>query len=160
SDPGLKIELRDATIEERDQQKKTIFGFGFTKRTGEPLEEKEHYVEGRNLVVRLEGVPIFYFPWFRGLAEDPLGPLDSLSVGYNRAFGATLFTTWDIFELIGVQRPDNTRWHLMLDVLTQRGPAIGTEFQTAGKNLFDIDNKYEFHVLAWGLHDAGKDLLG
>jgi hypothetical protein len=161
SDPGLKIELRQATIEERDTQKKTIFGVGFTKRdTGEPLEEKEHYVVGRDLLIRLEGVPIFYFPWFKGLAEDPLGPLDSVSIGYNRAFGATIFSTWDIFELIGVQRPENTRWHLMLDVLTQRGPAMGTEFQAAGKNLFGIENKYEAHVLAWGLHDAGTDLLG
>ena len=161
SDPGLKIEVRQSTVEERKVPRKNIFGLAYTdKETGEPQERTEHYFKGRDMVVRLEGIPIFYFPWVAGRVEDPLGPLDSISFGGNRAFGFSVYSTWDIFDLIGVEKPDNTRWQLMVDYLSSRGPALGTEFRTAGKDLFGIDNNYEMLWDAWGLYDSGYDLLG
>ncbi len=161
SDPGLKIEIRQATIEERDTTKKNLFGLKYTdKETGAPRETKEHFVTGRDMVVRLEGVPVFYFPFIKTRAEDPLGPLDGVSLGANRVYGFHIYTTWDIFDLIGVERPDSTRWHLMIDYLSARGPALGTEFLTSGGDLFGINNKYEQRLAAWGIYDTGADLLG
>jgi hypothetical protein len=161
SDPGLKIEVRQATIEERDTTRRNIFGLTFTDlQTGEPIRNKEHYLKGRDMVVRVEGVPVFYFPWLGCTIEDPLGPLESVNFGANRIFGFHIFTTWDIFDLIGVERPDRVRWNLLIDYLTERGPALGTEFQGSGKSLFGIPAKHEARVLAWGLYDQGDDILG
>lgn len=161
SDPGLKIEVRQATVEERKVTRKNIFGLVYTDRdTGEPQERTEHYFKGRDMIVRLEGIPIFYFPWINGRIEDPLGPLDGVSFGANRAFGFHIYTTWDVFDLIGMERPENTRWRFMVDYMTSRGPALGTEFKTAGTDLLGINNKYDSLTDIWGLHDSGTDLLG
>ncbi len=161
SDPGLKVEVRQATIEERDQQKKNIFGISFNDpETGQPKEVKEHYFKGRDMVVRIEGVPVFYFPYIAGLVEDPLGPLNSVSFGVNRAYGFHILTTWDVFDLIGVEKPVGSRWHLLIDYLSARGPAAGSEFQSAGHDLFGIENHYETHILGWGIYDTGTDILG
>lgn len=161
SDPGLKIEVREATIEERDTTKRNIFGLTFTDlETGEPIRNKEHYLKGSDMVVRVEGVPVFYFPFIGGTIEDPLGPLESVNFGVNRVFGFHMFTTWDIFDLIGVERPDHMRWHLMIDYLSERGPALGTEFQGSGRSIFGVPAKHEARVLAWGLYDKGEDILG
>ncbi|MCI0684152.1 MAG: hypothetical protein L0Y71_18745 [Gemmataceae bacterium] len=161
SDPGLKIEVRQATIEERDTARRNIFGLTFTDlETGEPVRNKEHYLKGRDMVVRVEGVPVFYFPYLGTTIEDPLGPLESVNFGANRIFGFHVLTTWDIFDLIGVERPDHLRWELMIDYLTERGPALGTEFRGSGKSLFGIPARHESRILAWGLYDQGDDILG
>ncbi|MCS7047589.1 MAG: hypothetical protein NZO58_14625, partial [Gemmataceae bacterium] len=161
SDPGLKIEIRQTTIEERQGPKKTIFGQAITRQgSGEAIENKEHYFTGRDMVVRVEGVPVFYFPYLSGRVEDPLGPLDGVNFGFNRPFGFFVMTTWDIYDLIGRERPRDSRWQLMLDYLTRRGPALGMDFQTRGRNAFNLDNYYEGRLLAWGIYDQGTDILG
>jgi hypothetical protein len=108
----------------------------------------------------LEGVPIFYFPYLTANVERPLGPLDAVSANYNRIFGFQLLTTFDMYELLGLQRPENNRWKLFLDEMTARGPALGTDFQTAGKDMFGISNKYEGQIKAYGMYDRGLDILG
>src|SRR5262249_39198930 len=50
SDPGLKVYVQDATVEERTVPKRTIFGAQFLSRTtGEPEEEKQSIFRGRNV---------------------------------------------------------------------------------------------------------------
>ena len=41
-----------------------------------------------------------------------------------------------------------------------RGPALGTNFQTAGKDIFGIASKYEAQIKAYGIYDHGNDILG
>ena len=161
SDPGLKIQVREAQIEERDAIKKSIFGRTILDRkTGQPQEFKEHLFTGRQNVVRLEGVPIFYLPYLKANVEDPLGPLENISLNYNRVFGFQVFTTWDMYELLGVQRPDGHRWTLLVDGLSERGPALGTEYDFSGVELFDIPNNYQGVFKLYGVYDQGQDLLG
>lgn len=161
SDPGLKVEVREATLEERDVTKKTIFGVPFIDRaTGQPQITKERIFTGSNMVIRAEGIPVFYFPFFRGNIADPLGPLENLGLTYNRIFGFQLMTTWNVFDLIGVDEPAGTRWDILLDYLSRRGPAVGTIFDNAGSNLFGIPNNYAIHTKAYGVYDQAYDILG
>jgi len=161
SDPGLKVELVETTVEERETPKKSIFGVPFIDRaTGKPRVQKEHIFTGRNMFVRLEGVPVFYFPYLRGRVEDPLGPLETINFNYSQVFGFQLMTTWNLFDLLGRDEPDNTRWSLMLDYLSLRGPAAGTNFDTAGVDLFGVPNKYALSTKAYGIFDRGVDILG
>src|SRR5207302_4044751 len=80
SDPGLKIQVREAQIQEYDTIRKSIFGKTvFDRKTGQPVEYKQHIFTGEQNIIRLEGVPILYFPYLKADVERPLGPLDSIS---------------------------------------------------------------------------------
>jgi hypothetical protein len=158
---GLKVNTGFVTLEEKHVEKTSIFGQPFLKReTGEAEFEDQTLFRGRDIVVRLEDVPIFYFPYLQGDARDPLGPLESLSIGYSKTFGFTLFTSWNVYDLIGMDPEPGTRWRLNVDGLTSRGPSIGTDFDAHGKELFGIRSKYELLVRSMVIDDNGNDLLG
>src|SRR5262249_7268602 len=127
-DPGLSVGVSHATLEEKDVLKRTIFGVQFIDRnTGLPEHEVERLFRGRNVVVRVENIPIFYLPYVQGDANDPLGPLQNVSFNYNKIFGFQTFTTWNLYNLIGIDPIPNTRWRLNADYMTERGPALGTD---------------------------------
>lgn len=161
SDPSLKIEVREFTLNEEEIVRKTIFGQPYIDRkTGEPQSYKLREFTGWNNVLRLEGVPILWLPKLRGDIMDPLGPLDNISVNYNRVFGLQLFTTWDVHDLLGMAPAPGTRWRLFLDGMTARGPALGTEYDFAGTDLFGFSNRYQGLIKAYGIYDTGTDILG
>lgn len=166
SDPGLTAYLRTVKVEDREVPKKTLFGNPiYDPETGQPKVDHQHYFDGRNFLLYAEGVPVFYFPFLRGNAEDPLGPLDSIGFGASNIFGFTLQSTWDLYQLLGIERPTGTRWRLYLDYLSARGPGAGTEFTAQGKDLFGIPNRYNGFFKAYGIHDTGvngteTDILG
>ncbi len=160
SDPGLVLEIDDLTIEEYQKDKTILWGIPRYDKDGKRVTETERIFTGRNMVARLEGLPIFYFPYLKDRVEDPLGPLDNLNFSYNSIFGFQIYTTWDIFDLLNLSRPDGTRWRLMLDYLTLRGPGFGSEFDFEGNNLFGIKSRYSGNIRLYGLFDSTADTLG
>lgn len=161
SDPGLTVQVADATFEQIEVPKRTLFGREVVDpRTGQPRMETQRIFTGRNMILRAEGIPIFYFPYLKGDVEDPLGPIENISFNYSQIFGFQLLTTLDVYDLFGVDPVPGTRWNLMADLLTKRGPALGTEFDYAGTELFGIPNRYQGLIKAWGIYDDGEDILG
>jgi hypothetical protein len=160
-DPGLKVNATDATLENRQIQRRTIFGLPIIDlKTGQPLTETQRYFTGRNVVMSLEGVPFFYSPILKGDAEHPFGPLESVGANYNHIFGFQLFTTWDMYQLIGITRIPDTRWRLDLDYLSMRGPAVGTAYEFFTKEFLGIKGTYTGLLKAYGIADHGDDVLG
>ncbi|MSU78486.1 MAG: hypothetical protein EXS16_10375 [Gemmataceae bacterium] len=161
SDPGLVVDLSDVTIEERQRERTLFYVFPVFDKDGKRVVDTQRIFTGRNLVARLEGVPVFYFPYTKGRVEDPLGPLDNINASYNRIFGFQLNTTWDIFELLNTPRPEGSRWQLYLDYLTARGPGLGTNYEFSGKDLFGTKATYSGQVRVYGmLQDGKEDVLG
>jgi hypothetical protein len=161
ADPGLKIVVSEATIEMIDKPRENIFGIPFfNPRTGEPDTDRQQIFQGENMVIRIEDIPVFYFPYVRGDVNDPLGPLQSFSYSQNNVFGAQFLSTWDVFNLIGVTPAPTTRWRLDLDYMTKRGPATGTTFDYADKSFFGLPALLTEHIRAWGIYDTGTDVLG
>lgn len=161
ADPGLALTFAHVSLEEKRVLKRTIFGTTVTDRlTGEPLSETQQLVRGDNVILRLEDFPVFYLPYIQGDAHDPLGPVQNINVGYNRIFGGQFSTTLNVYDLIGIAPNPGTRWRMDLDYLTSRGPALGTEFDYGGKDLFGIKNGYNGLAKAWGIYDTGTDNLG
>jgi hypothetical protein len=159
--PGLEVGVSDATIEIIDRPRTNIFGIPFLDRTtGQPLTERQQLLKGENMILRIEEVPVFYFPYVRGNINDPLGPLESFSFSQNRIFGTSILTGWDVFNLAGMTPPAGARWRLNLDYLSRRGPAAGTTFDYATKDFFGLPSLTTEHVRAWGIHDTGTDILG
>jgi hypothetical protein len=161
SDPGLKVESAEATLEEKRVPRRSIFGRQVYDRvTGQPEYETQQLFDGRDVVFRVEDVPVFYLPFLRGDANEPLGPLRSVSFNYNRIYGFQTQTTFNVYELIGVDRIPGTNWDLHADYLTERGPALGTTYDYAGKDMLGIPNVYVGQVKAYGIYDTGTDILG
>jgi hypothetical protein len=161
SDPGLKVYVQEATLDNRTVPKRSIFGARFVNRqTGEAETEMERMIRARNVFLEVDNVPVFYVPYLHGDATHPLGPLEGINFGYNRVFGAQLYTTWDFYNLIGLEPIPGTRWKLEADYLSLRGPALGTEFDYDGKDLFGLPGKQVGLIKAYGIHDSGTDILG
>ena len=160
-DPGLKITFTDSSITEVTVPKKTIFGYPVNDpKTGLPEQEVQRIFEGRNFVLRLGGIPIFYLPYLAADINDPLGPLNNFSFNYNKIFGYQFFTTFDAYELFGIRRPQGTRWVMDIDVMTARGPALGSDFSWNTKDFLGIPNKTTGELKFYGIHDSGQDVLG
>jgi len=161
SDPGLKVYMAEATIEERVVPKFSIFGKRFVDRTtGEELDQKESYVRGKNMFIELENFPVFYLPYLQGDARDPLGPIEGMNLGFNNIFGGQFGLTLNTFDLLGIQPFENTRWRLNLDYLTKRGPGIGTDFDYMAPDFFGIPGRVDGLFKAYGIRDDGLDVLG
>ncbi|HZU37625.1 MAG TPA: hypothetical protein VFA18_17020, partial [Gemmataceae bacterium] len=123
--------------------------------------EEQQLFTGHDMTLRVEDVPIFYFPYIQGDANDPLGPLRNIKSGYNRIFGFEFETTWNVYDLLGMDPIPGTRWDLEADYLSARGPALGTNYDYSGDHLFDwLPGKYVGTLKAYGIDDTGPDIIG
>src|SRR5262249_39186160 len=95
-----------------------------------------------------------------GDLNDPLGPLESANFGYNRIFGAVVSTTFNVYDVLGLDPVPGTRWRLDADYLSQRGPALGTNFDYTLKEFFGEPARVSGFVKAYGIWDHGQDILG
>jgi hypothetical protein len=160
SDPGLKVYVSQASIEERKVPQLGIFGQAVDRRTGQPIEKKQTWVRATDVWFELEGVPIFYTPFLAGDARDPFGPVEDIRLGYDRIFGAQVGVTLNIYDLIGMQAYDGTRWSFLFDYLSDRGAGLGSNFTYKNQDIFGIPSDYEGVIRTYGLFDHGEDNLG
>ena len=162
ADPALNLRIRNVTFtEEKQQVRRTIFGFPVVDRfTGEQDVGSIRRFRARNTFVELAGVPVMWFPYLAGDADDPVGPLQSLNYRSDTVFGSQFYTTWSLLELLGIKKLPGERWNLMADYLTERGPAFGTVYHLSADKLFGIEAPFTTNFLAYGVHDKGVDNLG
>jgi hypothetical protein len=161
SDPGLKIYVAEGTLDEKRIPKKSIFGKQvYNRKTGEPESEPQRIFHGENAFLELENVPIFYSPFIQGDANDPFGPLQNIVFRNDRIFGTQFYTTFNMYNLLGLDPVPGTRWRLYLDYLSRRGPAAGTDYEYGGHDLFDLPGKYVGLVKLFGVNDDATDKLG
>ncbi len=161
SDPGLKIYLATATIEDKPIRRLTIFGNPMIDRkTGKEIEARQTYLQGHNVFFEYYNIPYFYLPYVAADLRDPLGPVESLSFGYSNIFGFEAGITFNMYELLGIQPYEGTSWKSDVNYLSARGPALSTEFNYTGKDIFDIPAKYTGIVSGYAIYDHGIDNLG
>jgi hypothetical protein len=161
SDPGFRVQVSDGTLEDKLVPKRSIFGIQVINRqTGQPEVEEERLFTGLNNWVRLDDIPVFWLPYIRGDAHDPLGPLSSISMGYNTIFGFQVYTTFNAYNLFGIDPYPGTTWKLYLDYLSLRGPQIGSTFDYVEKDLFGVPARVAGNVKAYGIYDTHTDNLG
>jgi hypothetical protein len=160
SDPGFKIYVAETTVEEKKVPKRSIFGPLVNPQTGLPEVEDQRLFDSRNILLEINNVPVFWFPRLRGDANDPLGPLENVGVGYNNIFGARIQTTWNMYDLLGLSPLPGTRWRLEADYLSLRGPALGETFDYAAKTFFGLPARVNDEIKAYGIIDQGTDNLG
>jgi hypothetical protein len=161
SDPGLKIYVAESTIDESVVPRRSIFGSTVLNRvTGQPDEARQTLIHSKDVFFELENVPFFYVPYLTGDANDPLGPVKSVSFGYNSIYGFDVGVSLNVYDLLGIQPYENTKWRLDLDYLSYRGPAAGTEFDYSAKELFGLPAKIDGFVKGYAIYDRNFDVLG
>ncbi|MCC6659947.1 MAG: hypothetical protein IT437_03575 [Phycisphaerales bacterium] len=80
-------------------------------------------LDARNMTLRAEGVPFFYFPRFVG---DPAAiPIKALGVGNSTRTGGVITSTWDLMGLVGHDPIDGVQLDLMVDGYFKRGAGLG-----------------------------------
>lgn len=173
SDPGLKLIVAHATMEERRTPRTDLFGRPVVNpRTGEQLTQVESLLSAENVFATAGGVPLFYTPYLYTDARDPLGPLVSVHLGGSRIFGFQTGIGLDVYKLLGVLPYDGTRWRAYVDYMTRRGPGLGTNFFYNG-SLFEAApeelqlfpekvqlGQYNGVVRLYGIYDQATDILG
>lgn len=128
---------------------------------GEPVVEHQLLATSRNNYIYVGGVPVFYWPV---IATDLLKPtyyIDRIRVNSDGVFGTQVYLDYDLYQLLGIEDPlPGTKWTLSTDYLSDRGPALGTNFKYDGDALFGIPGDYRGFIDAWGIYDTGRDNLG
>jgi hypothetical protein len=166
-DPGLKVYMASATIEDREVPRMQFFGLlgpAVDRKTGKEIKDHQTWVKGQDAVFSLEGVPFLYLPYIVGDAREPLGPITDIAAGYNQIFGALFGVTLNMYNLLGLQPYDGTSWKSTVDYMSRRGPAAGTIFTYQGVDPYGWfgpeKGKYDGMFRLDGMYDQGQDVLG
>ena len=62
-----------------------------------------------------------------------------------------IYTSWDMFDLLGLDRRTGEKWQLYLDYLGIRGPGGGTEYEWGLDNFFGIKAKFSGDIRLYGM---------
>ncbi len=154
--PGYRIQANDIFLEPRP----SIFGSELDPRTGQMVPRESYWVTSQGAQFFVDEVPLLYVPQLATPVDDPGIPLVGVGFGQDRIFGTQLRTRWDMFSLFGVRRPEgvDARWNLLLDYLSNRGPAVGTDGKYSGAD--SSGNLFSGNGLAYYVNDSGVDNLG
>ncbi|MBC7772564.1 MAG: LPS assembly protein LptD [Pyrinomonadaceae bacterium] len=86
---------------------------------------RETHVDARGITLRAGGFPFFYVPRFVG--DVAHFPLRSVRVDSSSGSGAAIKTTWDVYSLLGLERPEGLEANLLVDGYFDRGAALGAD---------------------------------
>ncbi len=161
SDPGLLVYVADAVIEDKTSPKFSIFGTAvLNPQTGRQDVKTQTLVEAHDAFFELQDVPFFYTPYLAGDAREPLGPVREISVGYNKVFGFQFGIGLDVYDLLGLDPIEGTRWNANVDYLSRRGPGLGSEFDFTEPDFFGIPAHSEGLLQGYAMYDHSQDILG
>ncbi len=128
---------------------------------GEPVVEHQLLATSRNNFIYLAGVPVFYWPVIATDLNKPTYYIDRIKVKSDGVFGQQIYLDFDLYQILGIEDPPpNTEWSLSTDFLSDRGPALGTNFKYEGETLWGMPGEYRGFIDAWGIYDTGIDNLG
>ena len=160
SNPGLKLTLAEATIIQRKVVRRNVFGIPFLQRTtGLVTEESETTFDGKNVQVQVGDLPVFYLPRYSGEVDRPFGPLQSVGFRQDRIFGSQIYSSFNMFDLLALRAMSGETWNLNLDYLSQRGPAIGTNYNYSTPRTLADPYATRGQIYGYAIQDMGQDVL-
>jgi len=147
-----RIELND----QRESVNTGMLGFGILAPSGDQTAMK---AKARSNFVYVEGVPVFYWPVLNSNVESPSFYVSGFQTRQDTLFGTVAMVDWDLYQILGINALDGTRWGLSTDYLSKRGFAMGTNYNYNLPSLLGAGPTYGW-LDAWGLSDRGLDTLG
>lgn len=129
--------------------------------TGQPITEHQQLVTGSSNVITIEGVPVFYWPWFAADLKRPPLYFDNISYRHDSVFGNQVFVDFNPYEILGIRHPpEGTNWTGSLNYLSLRGMGGGTKFGYDRPGIFDPAGRSAGFFDTWYIDDHGIDNLG
>lgn len=118
---------------------------------GAEATETRTHMDARNLVPRLAGLPVFYWPKYSG--DPSQRPLKNIRFSNFSGSGGMLGATVNVYSLLGKPRPKNFEADVLADYYFERGPALGTRL--SWKNPDSEGGLFAYGVLS----DTGTDVM-
>lgn len=109
--------------------------------------------ELKDAALRVEDVPVLWWPYARGQLETSETLLRGVRTGYSGDFGYELEADWYLFNLLGAQAPPGFDATLQTDYFSDRGPGIGIDSDYVREDHYGLFRSYY-------IHDDGEDSLG
>ncbi|MFN8742472.1 MAG: organic solvent tolerance protein OstA [Pirellula sp.] len=147
-----KVEFSDKS----SQSPNRMMGF---KLPGQTSDETGMTARARNNFVYVEGVPVFYWPVMDTNIDTSSYYLSAIKYQNDSIFGNQVLVDWNLYQLLGIAPIDGTRWRLSTDYLSERGFALGTNYQYNVPSFIlggSAAGQFDF----WGIRDEGLDALG
>lgn len=161
SDPGLTLGARETQLIQEQKVRRNIFGIPYRNfRTGETEFGYERTLTSRDTTINVFDTPVFWYPKLVTDLEEPLGPLNGIGAGNDRIFGFQIYTTWDVYKLIGLRPAPGHSWHLDIDYLSDRGPAGGSRYDYRDPDFFGFGGANTGFLRGYVISDGGQDVLG
>ena len=161
SDPNLTLTTREATFTQQRAVRTNIFGIPYRDPvTGQPEVGYERTLDTGFSFLRIFDVPVIPFFPSKTDIDDPFGPLVGIGGGNDQIFGVQVYTTFDMYKLIARRPPPGHRWRLDVDYLSDRGPALGTNYNYIGPDFLGLGNQHAGFVRLYGIQDNGVDQIG
>ncbi len=107
----------------------------------------------RDVTLNVANVPILYWPRVRGDLETSETLIRRVRFAQSRNFGTEVETVWELFGLLGRERPEGVDARLRLDYFSDRGPAVGIDADYTREDSFGLLRSYY-------INDGGEDNLG
>lgn len=160
--PGYRLQSGDIFLENRDVGLFDQRPPQVNQATGEVIPQDHYWITALNSQFLVDQFPIFMTPRVTVPLEDITEtiPIQGVTVGMDRVFGAQVKTSWEMFSLLGIPKPENPQVNmsLLLDYLSERGPAIGSRGDYRGTD--DYGNPYMGALYGYYINDHGLDNLG
>lgn len=147
-----RIELND----QRQASGNGMLGFGFLAPDSNQTRMK---AKARHNFVYLEGLPVLYWPILNSNIDTSSYYVSGFQYRQDQIFGSQALVDFNLYQILGIEAVDGTRWNLSTDYLSERGFALGTDFNYTVPRFLGA-GPAQGNVDAWGLNDRGFDTLG
>jgi hypothetical protein len=161
-EPGYRVQVGDVTFQDY-QQEVLDPGTGLPvvdPVTGEPQVVRDRLATGRNALLFLGPVPVFYWPVFSADLDDTALYLRRIRYKQDDIFGTQVLTDWNMYQLLGIRnKPVGTDWTGSIDYMNRRGLGHGTTFAYDRPDFFGFATPSAGLIDYWGIQDHGTDIL-
>ncbi|MBU1518709.1 MAG: LPS assembly protein LptD [Planctomycetes bacterium] len=107
----------------------------------------------KNVKLKLDNRPVFYWPILRGNFEVPDLPLKRVQFSRDNTFGTAVESEWYLAKVLGLREPKGVDSTLAIDTYSKRGTGVGADISYTRDSYFGNINGYI-------INDKGKDDLG
>ena len=111
--------------------------------------ESSILVDAKDNTLRAGGMPFMYWPRYRGSVQDV--PLRGVRSGFGDYEGVMVETTWDVYSLLGIKRPEGIDMTIDIDGFSKRGVGLGY-----GLTIDRLGNKSALEL--YGMYDSGQQV--
>ena len=129
--------------------------------SGESDVDHQLLASSRNNFLYIGSTPVLYWPFMVTDLSKPTYYVDRVRVKNDNIFGFQIFTDLDAYQLLGIREPPRgTEWTISLDYLSERGPAVGSNFTYDRPDAFGFQTPVKGMLDSWAIKDEGFDNLG